>query len=291
MRTIHPAKAGRYRASDQAERRLQHRAAPSHQLCRAIAALALLLSAEAAWSQEVAAIAGIVTDLSETPLAQARVTIAGTPVQVLSQEDGRFHLGALAPGTQVVEVRLLGYSVLILPVELRPGETLLVELALAAEAVTLAAVDVKAEPALPPELRGFQERRARGVGRFFSRHDITQMQPRLFTDVLRRVPGLTLQPVGGPYGTGYVVQLSRNAGITGNRPCPVLFYVNGVPFQVATDHAINHFLAPEEVVAVEVYASSSDVPSQFNSSMHNARCGVILVWTYSGERRHPSSFR
>lgn len=107
------------------------------------------------------------------------------------------------------------------------------------------------------------------------------MQPRVFTDVLRRVPGVQVLPVPGPYGPGEAVRMSRTIGVTGGRPCPVLYYLNGSPFPVTGDVPINTFIPPDEVAAIEVYSGMSQIPSEFSSSSHNARCGVIVIWTLS----------
>ena len=250
--------------------------------------LALLLMPSQSVAQESGTVAGTITASDETPLVQARITVVGTELVARSRADGRFLVVGVSPGSQTLDITLLGYRRVLLPVEIEAGGTVHVEVILAVEPVPLEAVDVRAEPALPPELQGFEDRRARGSGHFFGRQEIARMQPRLFTDVLRRVPGVQIQPVTGPFGTSYMVQMGRNTGVAGSRPCPVLYYVNGVPFPVTDDVAINHFIAPDEVAAIEVYSGISRVPPQFNSSLHNARCGVIVIWTYSGERRHRS---
>ena len=250
--------------------------------------LALLFWPGLLAAQELGTLTGTVTAADKTPVAQARVTVVGTALVAVTRVDGGFHVAGVAPGAQTLDVRMLGYKPTLLPVEVEAGESLHVQVILAVEPVPLPAVHVTAERAVRPELRGFEERRARGAGLFFTREDIARMQSRLFTDVLRRVPGIQIQPVAGAFGTGYVVQLARSTGIMGNRSCPVLFYVNGAPFPITGDQAINHFIAPDDVVGVEVYAAISRIPAQFSSSMHNARCGVIAIWTYGGERRQAS---
>jgi hypothetical protein len=55
--------------------------------------------------------------------------------------------------------------------------------------------------------------------------------------------------------------------------------VNGTPFPVSNDLEINHYVAPDEVAAVEIYTGASQIPAQFNSSSLNAHCGVIVIWT------------
>lgn len=249
-------------------------------------ALFLLLWPVQLTAQEVGTLTGTVTAPHEIPLVHARIIVVGTTLVTLTREGGHFQVAGVPSGSQTLEVSLLGFRTLRLPVEIEPGEILHLQVMLELEPVLLQALELTAPPALPPELRGFQERRARGAGHFFTREEIGRMQPRLFTDVLRRVPGVRIEHVTGPFGTSDVVQAGRTAGVSGSRPCPVLYYVNGVPFPVAADIGINHFIPPEEVAAIEVYSGASQIPPEFHSSMHNARCGVIVIWTYTGERRH-----
>ncbi|MBI4419410.1 MAG: TonB-dependent receptor [Gemmatimonadetes bacterium] len=233
-------------------------------------------------AQQLGTLTGTVTAVDETPLAHARVTVVGTRLDVVTSGDGGFQVRGMPVGKQILQVRMIGYATLLLPVEIEAGKTALVRVMLTAEPVVLEGVDVTSEPAVPWQLRGFYERRARGLGTFFTREEIARMQPRVLTDVLRRVPGVQIQPEQGPYGTTYSVRMARTFGVTGARPCPVLFYLDGTPFPVTNDIGINHFVAPEEIVAVEVYNGTSRVPPQFFSSVHNARCGVIVLWTTSG---------
>ncbi len=62
----------------------------------------------------------------------------------------------------------------------------------------------------------------------------------------------------------------------------MLFYVNGTPFPVTGDMSINQYVVPEDILAVEVYSGTSQIPAQFQSNLLNARCGVIVIWTRMG---------
>lgn len=234
-------------------------------------------------AQAAGTVRGTVTVPDGSPLALARVSIAGTKLVTLTSLDGTFQIAGVPTGFQAIHVGMVGYGAVLFPVEVQEADTVQVRVTLVVAAVTLAAVEVEGERTpFVVAMRGFEERRARGNGHYFNRMEIARMQAGSFTDVLRRVPGVQVQPVPGPFETGEAVRMSRTIGVMGARACPVLYFVNGSPFPVTGDIQINHFIAPEDVAAVEVYSGMSQIPPQFNSTQHNARCGVIVIWTLSG---------
>jgi len=246
-------------------------------------ALVLCASITELGAQGSGAVLGTVTSSdSGAPLAFARVNVMGTKTSVLTSRDGAFMLERVAAGLRVLQVRHEGYLSILTPVTVTAGDTVRVTFALGPSGVVLAPVEVTAKPAPRlPSMEGFEERRAHAQGHFFNRAEIMRMQPRRFTDVLRRVPGVQMQHVSGPYEQGEAVRMSRTIGVMGARPCPVLYYVNGSPFPVAGDLPIDQYIDPNEVAAVEVYSGMSQIPAEFNSTSHNARCGVIVIWTQS----------
>jgi len=273
------------------EQRLLSPAAPRPRQPRAIVPRMLVLALAATacvapfagrvWAQDAGTLKGIVSSTDKKPLAQARISVVGTDLAAVADTDGSFRIATLPLGTQSVEIKMLGYGSALIPVQIESGKTATLDVTLAAVPTPLETVEVTGDTMIVPGMRGFQERKARGTGKFFTREDIERMQVRLFTDVLRRVPGMQVSSTNGSYGAGYSVQTGRTQSISGGRNCPVLFYVNGAPFPLTGDIAINNFISPDEVAAVEVYTGASQIPAQFSSSMYNARCGVVVIWTRS----------
>ncbi len=238
-----------------------------------------LFSAELA-SQSGGIVSGTVTAANKMPVAQAQVRLVGTDLATVTGVDGAFQVAQVPAGRETLEVRMVGYTPKLMPVDIAAGATLHVSLVL--EPLVLETVTVTADAAFSPGMGGFEERRARGTGRFFTREDIERMQPRLVTDVLRRVPGMQIQTGSGPFGGSQTAQTGRSVGNSGSRTCPIVYYVNGVPFPLSNDIPINHYVTPDEVVAIEVYTGTSQIPPQFNSSMYNPPCGVVVIWTRTG---------
>lgn len=228
--------------------------------------------------QTTGTLSGIVRVVDEGSPVRARVRVKGTVLNAAASDDGTFRLANVPAGSQKLDVRMIGFTPLLLAIDVRGGETLFVKVELTPVAAELQAVEVSEEmAALTPQLRGFEERRARGMGTFFTREDILRMQPRLFTDILRRVPSMQIRPIQGGHGDNVSVQTERG------KPCAMQFFINGPAVPMLGDSPVNYYISPEEVVGVEVYRGSSEIPSQFNSSMTNSRCGVVVVWTRVGK--------
>jgi hypothetical protein len=255
-------------------------------LLMVVATSALSTPAPAAAQQTASAgvVAGTVRGAGAV-LVDAHVTIAGSQLGSVTGPNGQFLIAGVPAGRSVLEIRLIGYRPVSRPIIVVPGDSLVLVLEMEVDPVRLDALEGRAVAGLSAELRGFYERRERGTGHYFTREDITRMHARLVTDVVRRVPGVRVEPLAGPMGTSYVIRMQRATGMSGARPCPVVYFVNGVPFSIAAEIGINSYFRADEIAAMEVYSGASQLPPQFSLSSRNTRCGVIALWTYAGERR------
>ena len=146
-----------------------------------------------------------------------------------------------------------------------------------------------------PGLRGFEERMKNGHGVFIGEDELRKSDNRIFSDVLRKVPGLTMANYHSVwYASGRRTAGQGQAGALGHsgpppadpydpkspRGCWANVYLDGVsiyqgPPQVAPD--MNSFQV-RDLAGVEYYAGSASLPVQY-SAIKQADCGVLLLWT------------
>jgi carboxypeptidase family protein len=222
-------------------------------------------------------------------IVAARVTLVGTARSVSVDDNGAFRFAGLPMGTQGFEVVALGY----LPRRFRAEvmrDTRVGVVKLDKSVVVLDSMRVVArrryDSRAYPE---FEDRaRRRAIGRFVTEEMIEQKHPFVLSDMLRMVPGITMQVVGNDVvlrcnrsaeGTSTLLGAlkanqipqgsSRESGTDGgNSPWKV--YVDGLS---AGDADVNR-LVPEAVHGVEIY-HRGEAPAKYSTGI----CGVILIWS------------
>jgi hypothetical protein len=170
------------------------------------------------------------------PLAGAAVSLASGPGPTrgigtrVTNSDGRFLFRTVPPGSYRIIASQLGYRELRDTLQVEPGSDLDLQLPLSVSPIRLEPLVVVSErrPSLGP-LRDFENRRRTRAGTFFDHEDIEELNPMLFSDLLRMVPGARVVP-SGPYD--YSIRLRGG--------CTPVLVVDGMPLSTSegADHLI-----------------------------------------------------
>ncbi len=211
----------------------------------------------------------------DQPLANARVTVWGTGLEVRSASDGRFALSGLPTGSYILETVAIGYQPSRQVVELRPDDAVTVDTRLE-RLVTLDTVQVRAlrRRLLGPNVAGFEERRQRGFGKFLGPEELDKRVASQASDLFRMIPGVRVVP---GFGGDRVLLRGDFRGA-----CVPTVFLDGIRMlDVGGVSSINSYIAPMDIRAVEVYVSAATTPAEFSNGFSN--CGSIVIWT--GARR------
>jgi hypothetical protein len=237
----------------------------------ALAAGALTGVAATSEAQTSRALIGLVSDSLGHAVAGAEVRAPDDVVVAFSDDSGRFHVAKMPVGPRGVFVRRLGFAPTRAPITPGAGEADSVRVVLRAIVQELPPVTVQEQhDSLSRKvLADFWARRARGFGKFVTRDEIAQKGSSQFVDVVRSVPSVTIQISRGRpdirfRGAGYGAMF---------RDCPPQYWLDGIPLE----RGIADEFTPENVEAIELYASAATTPPQFNT--RSATCGTVVVWS------------
>jgi hypothetical protein len=206
-------------------------------------------------------------------------TTTGVRSAATTDSTGAFRV-VVPAGPTVLTVNAPGFAPATVSATLRDDERviLLVDLSPVTAPVETRSAQAGVPRAAIDWTRGFDERRRRGRGTFFTREQLDRVNAQAISDILRVVPGVQVFPSNS--GHRFVSSRARELTPLG-RACDLLFYVDGRPFTVE-DGNIEMEVRPNEIDAMEVYVAGSDTPPMFSAS--RARCGVVAIWR-SGTRR------
>ncbi len=177
-----------------------------------------------------------------------------------------------------MEARSVGYAPHAWYVTTRANGAVRAELVLSRVTV-LNGVEVVAAPDTTRlDVTGFTQRRKTSSGGIYiDQARIDALAPSKFTDVLRSLPGVDMRRAYDGANRAILVPVLRGDAQATEALCPVQYYLDGRPFDLATGDDIDYNISPREIGSVEVYTGASQVPPQFKGP--RSRCGVIVIWT------------
>ncbi len=204
---------------------------------------------------------------SQRPVAGAHVHVFGANEEVLTGDDGGFHLNAVEVGTQSIEVTAVGFRPRRYAIEVHDGSPIKVNLVLPEVAQMLDTVRSTTHRGGAASLRDeFDVRAFRGTGQYITEDMIAKTHPWQTTDLLRYVSGFEFK-------SDTVFSKRGEIEVMGTGICRPLLLIDGSPAD-----SMNEVL-PIAIHGIEVYASSINVPIQYSATATATGCGAILIWT------------
>ena len=221
----------------------------------------LLLLLARPFAAQTAVISGAVTDSAGAPIEYARVRAAGTDLRALTDGAGRFRLARVRAGQVVLHVDRVGYRRVVDTLAVASGESLFVN-------VTLAAAAFVAEPVVVTAAKRSQ----------LVSQAITSVAVVSDTDLARRAVATVDEAVDKAPGVQFLngqVNIRGSSGYVQGLGSRVLLLVDGVPANQGDRGGINWDLVPlEDVRRVEIVKGAGS--SLYGSS---ALGGVVNVLT------------
>ena len=212
-----------------------------------------------------ATMTGTVTDsVTGEPMVAVAVGIDGA-VAALTDNRGAFRIDNLELGTILLEIRRIGYHMIVAEMDLLEDEMVVdVNIKLVPLPIELAGIVVEDSTSFAfGRLRDFYRRRKRGVGRFLNRWEIEERNPIVTSDLVRWVPGFMVSP--DAVGTHNI-----RFRIT----CNPTIYLDGILFRPGTVQ-LDDLITVNAIEAIEIHQGLF-VPAEFRAFRP---CAVIAIWT------------
>jgi len=215
---------------------------------------------------------GFVRDEKGNALRSARIQMVGTENSAVTDDNGRFTLNKVLPGSRNIAIRRIGYipTSIALQVTRTPMEAIDVRLAKYVPILDTVFIRGRREQGLAAI--GFTQRINTTLGEHIRREDFEKHNPKLLTDILRNTNQVKVMYVGS-----VPIAVPRRGGI----PCTKLV-IDGTPWIIRDARDFNDIIDVAELSAVEVY-SGSNVPSEFDIGRDHG-CLTIVVWSRTRAR-------
>lgn len=244
------------------------------------ALLALSWAAPLTAQGPTSTVRGRVTDnATQQPVAGATMSIGGR--SSLTQTDGRYSISGVPAGSHLLRARIIGYVELAQPVMLAGGDTVVMDVALSSNAVTLSEVVVT----------GYGETRAGNIT-----GAVSQMTPEEFNTgriinpaelIASKAPGVLVVDNNEP-GGGLTIRIRGSTSVTAaNDP---LYVIDGLPVGTGTGGGLSvdgrdplNAINPDDIESITVLRDASSA-AIYGA---NAANGVVLIQTKRGRRGMP----
>jgi len=206
----------------------------------------------------------------------ATVTVDHTIEAGITDAAGIVRIPDLEDGGHIVEVVARGYQAYF--DNFKSGENIRMPIQL--ELLPVAAADTAKAKGQATDLKfaGFNGRRTKGQGKFFTRAQLDAASGRPLANLLKADAGAFV--ADGPHGESLLAMKSASSA---SSPCYSAVVRDGVriyPFEAANPLDLDKIFA-EQLAAIELYVRPASVPAELKDA---AKCGALVLWTRDGNR-------
>jgi hypothetical protein len=207
-----------------------------------------------------ATVTGTVRGAGGRPVSGVEIRVVNAQSTTRTDDHGRYTLGGLPAGTQLLIVRRIGYLIGDVAVELRPQRSVIQDIQLK-RVVSLDSMRVVAQRARYVEFE--ENRRSNPFGRFLTADQIEQRHALQVGQIVEHLSGFSVR------GTGPDAVVYSNSARTSRSNCEEANVVID-----GADRGRINYVPPREVAAIEAYPEAAGAPAQYR-----AECGLIVIWT------------
>ena len=206
-----------------------------------------------------------------TSIRGATVTIDHTIEAGNTDSAGIVRIPDLEDGGHIVEVVARGYQAYFDNFRSGPNIPQPIQL----ELLPVPAADTAKTKGEKTDLKfaGFNARRTKGQGKFFTRAQLDVASGRPLANLLKADAGAFI--ASGPHAESYLAMRSTTGA---SSPCYSAVIRDGVrifPFTGANPPDLDKFFA-EQFAGIELYARPATVPAELRDA---AACGALILWT------------
>ena len=213
--------------------------------------------------ERVGRVRGRILTLTGDGLPNVSVGFDQPRTRIVTDDAGRFTMDSVPPGVRTLEVRAIGFPPQRLGVNVRPGEQVERDITIDRRLAVLGTFVVRAARNATWDSTGFEARRKRGTGYFFTRDDLAGVND--LATALRMVPGIR----GRSNDRAQRLVAGRGAG------CLPAFVVNRVRFEAGGSIGPEAMIRAQDIRAMEVYTSRLATPPEHQ---RYSDCAVIVIW-------------
>ena len=165
-------------------------------------------------------VGSVMTEDTQAPLAGTQVSLVGTGLGALVNEQGRFLILRVPPGTYQVQFSYIGYSTVTMEVVVAAGETATVNAELGLDPLMLDEIVVTGYGTARRE-------ELTGAINVIPSVELELLPTTTFQDVIQGTPGVLVTSLDGAPGAGFDIRVRGQGSISaGNEP---LYVIDGIP--------------------------------------------------------------